>query len=92
MRMRKKNETSRRRKRKNIDIINDNDDLIMQLIGQMRSAAEVGGPRCVCVCVCVCGGGRGPGWGAEGGCASLCGRISLDGDGLELSDNVMRAI
>ncbi|XP_037074918.1 protein IWS1 homolog [Pollicipes pollicipes] len=40
MRMRKKSENTRRRKRKNIDIINDNDDLIMQLIRQMREAAE----------------------------------------------------
>lgn len=38
---RKKEETSRRRKRRDIDIINDNDDIIDQLIQNMRAAAEV---------------------------------------------------
>lgn len=32
---------SRRKKRKDIDIINDNDDLIDALIGKMKMAAEV---------------------------------------------------
>lgn len=38
---RKKEENSRRRKRRDIDIINDNDDIIDQLIQNMRQAAEV---------------------------------------------------
>lgn len=37
----RKAEMSRRRKRRDIDIINDNDDLIAQLLGEMRNAAEV---------------------------------------------------
>lgn len=32
---------SRRRKRKDIDIINDNDDIIAQLLSDMKIAAEV---------------------------------------------------
>lgn len=38
---RKKEESSRRRKRHDIDLINDNDDIIDQLIQNMRQAAEV---------------------------------------------------
>lgn len=37
----KKEETYRKRKRKNIDLINDNDDIIAELIAQMKQAAEV---------------------------------------------------
>jgi transcription factor SPN1 len=37
---RKKDEKSRRRKRKDIDIINDNDDIIAQLLLDMRNVAE----------------------------------------------------
>lgn len=37
---RKREEQSKRRKRKDIDIINDNDDIIAQLLSDMRSAAE----------------------------------------------------
>lgn len=37
---RKKDEKSKRRKRRDIDLINDNDDLIAQLLQQMRHAAE----------------------------------------------------
>ena len=38
---RKKEESYRRRKRKNIDLINDNDDIIAELMVQMKQAAEV---------------------------------------------------
>lgn len=38
---RKREEQSKRRKRKDIDIINDNDDIIAQLLVDMRNAAEV---------------------------------------------------
>lgn len=38
---RKKDQASKRRKRRDIDIINDNDDIIDQLIQNMRQAAEV---------------------------------------------------
>lgn len=38
---RKRDEKSKRRKRRDIDIINDNDDIIDQLIQNMRQAAEV---------------------------------------------------
>lgn len=38
---RKREETTKRRKRRDIDIINDNDDIIDQLIQNMRQAAEV---------------------------------------------------
>lgn len=38
---RKKEDQSKRRKRRDIDIINDNDDIIDQLIQNMRHAAEV---------------------------------------------------
>lgn len=41
MMQRKKDEGSKRRKRKDIDIINDNDDIIAQLLADMRNAAEV---------------------------------------------------
>lgn len=41
MLQRKKEEQSKRRKRKDIDIINDNDDIIAQLLSDMRHAAEV---------------------------------------------------
>lgn len=37
----KKEEGSKRRKKRDIDIINDNDDIIDQLIQDMRAAAEV---------------------------------------------------
>lgn len=37
----KREEGSKRRKRRDIDIINDNDDIIDQLIQDMRMAAEV---------------------------------------------------
>jgi len=37
---RKKEEQSRRRKRKDIGIINDNDDIIAQLLSDMKIAAE----------------------------------------------------
>lgn len=41
MLQRKKEENYRRRKRKNIDIINDNDDVIAEMIQQMKQAADV---------------------------------------------------
>lgn len=41
----KKEEGSKRRKKRDIDIINDNDDIIDQLIQDMRAAAEVGDLR-----------------------------------------------
>lgn len=41
MLIRKKEESTKRRKRRDIDIINDNDDIIDQLIQNMRQAAEV---------------------------------------------------
>lgn len=37
----KREEGTKRRKRRDIDIINDNDDIIDQLIQDMRMAAEV---------------------------------------------------
>lgn len=37
----KKAEMGRRRKRRDVDIINDNDDIIMAMITQMKEAAEV---------------------------------------------------
>lgn len=37
----KKEDSGKRRKRRDIDIINDNDDIIDQLIQDMRAAAEV---------------------------------------------------
>ncbi|KAJ3629216.1 hypothetical protein MTP99_013621 [Tenebrio molitor] len=40
MLQRKREEQSKRRKRKDIDIINDNDDIIAQLLADMRNAAE----------------------------------------------------
>jgi len=43
MMARKKEERSRNRRRKrNVDIINDNDDLIVEMLKKMREAAEVG--------------------------------------------------
>jgi hypothetical protein len=47
MMAKRKAEQSRKRKRRDIDIINDNDDLIAQLIGEMRNAAEVRPIFCV---------------------------------------------
>lgn len=41
MMARKKEDSTKRRKRRDIDIINDNDDIIDQLIQNMRAAAEV---------------------------------------------------
>lgn len=41
MMQRKKEESYRRRKRKNFDIINDSDDVIADLISQMKQAADV---------------------------------------------------
>lgn len=41
MLQKKKEEQTKRRKRKDIDIINDNDDIIAQLIADMKAAAEV---------------------------------------------------
>lgn len=41
MLQRKKEDQNKRRKRKDIDIINDNDDIIAQLLSDMRHAAEV---------------------------------------------------
>lgn len=38
--LQKKREDQKRRKRKDIDIINDNDDIIAQLLSDMRNAAE----------------------------------------------------
>lgn len=38
---RKKAEMGKRRKRRDVDIINDNDDIIMAMITQMKEAAEV---------------------------------------------------
>ena len=56
--------SSRRRKRKDEDLITENDDLAHQLIEDMKQAAEVGlmlnrwKPNvltfCICVCVCLC--------------------------------------
>lgn len=42
MMARKKDERRKRGRRKDVDIINDNDDLIAHLMQQMRVAAEVG--------------------------------------------------
>lgn len=42
MMQKKREENYRRRKRKNIDIINDSDDVIAEMIQQMKQAAEVG--------------------------------------------------
>ena len=41
MLMKKKEDQTRRKRRKDIDIINDNDDIIAQLIADMKHAAEV---------------------------------------------------
>lgn len=41
MLQRKRDEKSGKRKRKDIDIINDNDDIIAQLLADMKYAAEV---------------------------------------------------
>ena len=41
MMQKKREENYRRRKRKNIDIINDSDDVIAEMISQMKQAAEV---------------------------------------------------
>jgi len=41
MLQKKREEQSKRRKRKDIDIINDNDDIIAQLLADMRHAADV---------------------------------------------------
>lgn len=41
MLQRKKEEGNRKRKRKDIDIINDNDDIIAGLLGDMKNAADV---------------------------------------------------
>lgn len=41
MMQKKREESYRRRKRKNIDIINDSDDVIAEMINQMKQAAEV---------------------------------------------------
>lgn len=41
MMSRKKEEQSLKRRRKDIDIINDNDDIIAGLINDMKNAAEV---------------------------------------------------
>lgn len=41
MMSRKKEERRKRGRRKDVDIINDNDDLIAHLIQQMRTAADV---------------------------------------------------
>lgn len=41
MMQKKREENYRRRKRKNIDIINDSDDVIAEMIQQMKQAAEV---------------------------------------------------
>lgn len=45
--LQKKREGSKRRKRKDIDIINDNDDIIAQLLSDMRNAAEVFDFKCM---------------------------------------------
>lgn len=37
----RKKELTKRRKRKDVEIINDNDDIIAQLLSDMRQAAEV---------------------------------------------------
>lgn len=44
MMQKKREENYRRRKRKNIDIINDSDDVIAEMIQQMKQAAEVSVP------------------------------------------------
>lgn len=41
MLLKKKEEGTKRRKRKDIDIINDNDDIIAQLLQDMKQAADV---------------------------------------------------
>lgn len=41
MMAKKKEESYHRRKRKNIDIINDNDDIIAELVTQMKQSADV---------------------------------------------------
>ena len=41
MLQKKRAENYGRRKRKNIDIINDNDDVIAEMIQQMKQAADV---------------------------------------------------
>lgn len=44
MMAKKREDQTRKRKRKDIDIINDNDDIIAQLLADMRNAAEVSLP------------------------------------------------
>lgn len=41
MLQRRKEINSRRRRRKNVDIINDSDDIIAELIQEMKQAADV---------------------------------------------------
>ena len=41
MMQRRKEINSKRRRRKNVDIINDSDDIIAELIQEMKSAADV---------------------------------------------------
>lgn len=41
MMLARKKDERRKRKRKDVDIINDNDDLIAHLIQQMKAASEV---------------------------------------------------
>lgn len=48
----KREEGSKRRKRRDIDIINDNDDIIDQLIQDMRMAAEVCVPNGLSTRIC----------------------------------------
>jgi len=51
---RKKEDQTRRRKRKDIDIINDNDDLIEGLLIEMKNAADVSFPFYVTISCLLC--------------------------------------
>lgn len=46
MLQKRKEMNSRRRRRKNIDIINDSDDIIAELIQEMKQAADVSDHLC----------------------------------------------
>ena len=49
MLQKRKEINSRRRRRKNVDIINDSDDIIAELIQEMKQAADVCSPHFICI-------------------------------------------
>lgn len=53
MLQKKRDEKSAKRKRKDIDIINDNDDIIAQLLSDMKAAAEVCAFKNVHISTCL---------------------------------------